>query len=325
MNRSKRYRWILGGLAVLISVLIAGVIWQDFREKKSIKIVMVAKIMDRSDFWAAFGAGAQMAADEYDADYVVLAPQSEEDYESQNIFIQEAIDMKPDVIALIPSDYKETVAMAKKIKENNIKLVLVDSLLEEEIADAVIATDNEKAGRKLGEYVKKNSGEDTVIGIVSHVKGSSTAIQREEGVRKGLGEMETQVQEVVFCDSHYSTAYDVTKDLLKRRTNINLIVGLNEYSTVGAARAIKDMGLSKQVKIVGFDNSKEEIQLLEAEYIDGIMVQRPFDMGYLGIKAAADLANGKKVEKKTDSGSKLITKSSIYSLENQKLLFPFTR
>lgn len=325
MKQNRRYHWIMGVLAALLSVFLIVIVWKGIKEEKPVKIVLVAKVMDRSDFWTVFSAGAQMAADEFDADYVVLAPQSEEDYHAQNKLIQEAIDMKPDVIALIPADYEKTMEMAEKIKENHIKLVLIDSELQNNVADAVIATDNKKAGQTLGEYAAKIGGQSPVIGVVSYVKGSSTAIQRESGLRNGLGELENEIREVVFCGSQYSMAYDVTKDLLERRPDINLIIGLNEYSTIGAARAVKDMGFSKQVKIVGFDNSTEEIQFLESEHIHGIVVQRPFDMGYLGMKAAADLANGKTVEKETDSGSKLITKQSIYSPENQKLLFPFTK
>lgn len=101
-------------------------------------------------------------------------------------------------------------------------------------------------------------------------------------------------------------------------------MGTNEYSAVGAARAVKDLGLKGKVKVVGFDNSIEEIQLLEEGVFQGIIIQKPFNMGYLGVEQAIHILDGKKYEKNVDSGCKMITKENMYEEENQRLLYPFT-
>ncbi len=110
--------------------------------------------------------------------------------------------------------------------------------MDQPMGSAVVATDNYAAGYKLGSYMKHFVKADSVIGIVGHVKGSSTAVGREAGFRAGLGEAGTQVAEIVFCDSDSDKAYEQTKDLLKKYPSMDLIVGLNEYSAVGAARAV---------------------------------------------------------------------------------------
>ena len=46
--------------------------------------------------------------------------------------------------------------------------------------------------------------------------------------------------------------------------------------------ASKKLGMEDQVKVVGFDNSVEQIQLLEAGVFQGIVIQKPFNIGYLG-------------------------------------------
>ena len=46
--------------------------------------------------------------------------------------------------------------------------------------------DNVNAGRMLGEYARKLIDKDSKIAIVSHVKGVSTAVEREQGFREGL-------------------------------------------------------------------------------------------------------------------------------------------
>ena len=57
--------------------------------------------------------------------------------------------------------------------------------------------------------------------------------------------------------------------------------------------------------------------------IQAIVVQKPFNMGYLAIKTAVQAANGREVEPLIGTGSAIITKENMYSRENQKLLFPF--
>lgn len=98
---------------------------------------------------------------------------------------------------------------------------------------------------------------------------------------------------------------------------------MNEYSAVGAARAIKEKQLQDRIRVVGIDSSLEEIQFLEEGIFEIIVIQNPFKMGYLGIEAAVDILNGKEVPRHIDSGSKLISNDSVYTEENQRLLFPF--
>ena len=55
-----------------------------------------------------------------------------------------------------------------------IKVILVDSVIDKEIANGVVATDNFKAGKELGTFAKTILKPDSKIGVVAHVKGSST-------------------------------------------------------------------------------------------------------------------------------------------------------
>ncbi len=161
-----------------------------------------------------------------------------------------------------------------------------------------------------------------MIGIVGHVQGSSTATGREEGFRAGLGGAGDQVAEIVFCDSDTERAYELTCGLLEKYPDMNMIVGLNEYSAVGAARAVKEQGLSDSIRMAGIDSSVEQIQLLEEGVYEALAIQKPFNMGYLGVETAVKLLEGEQVETYINSGSELVTKENMYTEENQKLLFP---
>ena len=65
----------------------------------------------------------------------------------------------------------------------------------------------------------------------------------------------------------------ITKKLLNENPDIGGIAGLNEISTLGAAQAIKELGLKEQVKLVGFDSSDKEIKLIEEGVIQAVVIQ----------------------------------------------------
>ena len=323
---ARKYKVIII-LSILLCISIPSItigILNSFKTVDPIRIIYIPKTMDETnEFWSALIGGARMAAKEYNVDLTIVSPEAEEDYVKQNELIEWAIKQKPDAIALSPADYSENTAMAKKVVQNKIKLLFIDSTLNEDVQDAIVATDNYNAGKMMGEYMKTFIKKDTKIAIVGHVKTASTAIERENGLRYALGNDENKIVDVVFCDSEFSKAYDLTVQLLEDYPDINMIAGLNEYSSVGVARAIKHLNLSQKVKVIGFDSSIEEIELLEEGVFQGIVIQKSFNMGYLGIEGAVKLVKGKKVEKNVDSGSQLITKNNMYTEENQKLLFPF--
>ena len=305
----------------LIFILLALLSLAGNRDKTT-KVIFVSKTQDDIDFWNSVVEGAEMAAKEYGAEYQMMAPEQEKDAEKQKVLLREAMEEKPDVIVLAPSDLERLMPEAKEIKSRGIRLVLVDSRLSEEIADCVVSTDNYAAGEALGKYASSLCENGDKIGIVSHMEGSSTAQEREKGIRETLEKEGREIVGTVYGESDYSIAYSETKKLLEEHPEITLLAGTNEYATTGAARVIKDMGLKGKVKVVGFDNSKEEIQLLESEVIQGIIVQRAFEMGYLGITLGIETARGEYAEPYIDSGFKLVTKENIYTEENQKLLFP---
>jgi len=323
MNR--KILWLLSGVMLTSVVAIAIVLSLKSNNYRGTIYFMPKEYSDvTTDFWVSMVNGAEAAADELDVDIVIVAPEHEVEYEKQQKLIEEAINNNPTGIVLGPCNPTETYPYAKKIEEAGIPLVIVDSKMDKDAGSCVVSTDNIHAGELMGQYMREKVTENDCIGIVAHVKGSSTAVEREEGVRKGLGDLEERIVDVVYSNSDYDQAYTETIGMLERHPEMTMIAGLNEYSAVGAARAIKDIG-REDILMVGFDSSLEEIQLLEEGVFDAIVVQYPFNMGYLGVLNAYKLAKGESVMKDVDSGTSLIRKQDLYKEENQKNLFPFSQ
>lgn len=312
-------------IAILLMLIAAagGALYRQYRREKPVHVVFISKTKDAIDFWDTLQEGATLAARDSEVSLSVVAPDQEINYEEQQRLFAAAIEERPDAIALAPTDAGLLLPLAQKAVENHIPLVLIDSMMEEDVQDCAVSTDNYAAGQALGKFILDMSEKkQQTVGIVSHLGVSSTAKERERGIRSVLMGTNCAVVSTVYGQSDYEKAYEETKKMLMTYPDITLIAGTNEYATVGAARAVRDMGQTDKVHIVGFDNSKEEMLLLDSGMVQAIVVQKAFDMGYLGIEAAVRLARGQQVESRIDSGFALVTKETMYTPENQKLLFP---
>lgn len=322
----KKKKWLSICLVICLIGGIGGAAWyrQKKIEERRLSLVYIPKVEDSTnDFWKALILGTKMAAKEYNADIEIKAPNEENDIERQNELLKEAISEEPDAILFSPSSFTESNDLLKEAKEKGIRISFIDSYTEEKVQDLTVATDNLEAGEKLGKFAATLLGPDDQIAIVAHVKGVSTAVEREEGFRKGLGDLAKNIVDVVYCDSQYEKSRQLTLELMEKYPNLKMVAGMNEYSSVGAARAVKAAGAKDRIQVVGVDSSQEAVQLMENGVFKGLVVQKAFKMGYIGVKETILMLRGKSYEKDVNSGCELVTPDNMYDSEIEKLLFPF--
>ena len=322
----KKKKWLSICLVVCLIGGIGGTAWyrQKKIEERRMSLVYIPKVEDSTnDFWKALILGTKMAAKEYNADIEIKAPAEENDIERQNELLKEAISEEPDAILFSPSSFTESNDLLKEAKEKGIRISFIDSYTEEKVQDLTVATDNLEAGEKLGKFAATLLDPDDQIAIVAHVKGVSTAVEREEGFRKGLGDLAQNIVEVVYCDSQYEKSRKLTQELMEKYPNLKMVAGMNEYSSVGAARAVKAAGAKDRIQVGGVDSSQEAVQLMENGVFKGLVVQKAFKMGYIGVKETILMLRGKSYEKDINSGCELVTPDNMYDSEIEKLLFPF--
>jgi ribose transport system substrate-binding protein len=319
---------VLGAFLFIITCFIAITIVSKYGfKKKPVNISLVIKTIDPSyEFWQIIKSGVESACNEEGVVLTVSGPLQENDVETQIKLLESSIEQKPSAIILAANDYNMLIPTVKKINEKRIPLIIIDSGINSDIPVSLIATDNIVAGKKAGlKMMDILSNGDHVV-IVSYVKGTATAIEREKGVKDAIIENPKLILDnIYYCDNLRDTASEITIKVLKDNPRIKGIIALNDPSTIGVARIIRQKNLKDKIQLVGFDNSIEEIDYLEEGVIKALIVQKPFNMGYLSVKAAIKSIRGEKVEKRIDTGANLITADNMYSEENQKLLFPIIK
>jgi ribose transport system substrate-binding protein len=79
---------------------------------------------------------------------------------------------------------------------------------------------------------------------------------------------------------------------------------------------------SKGVYFVGFDGSPPLVEAMRLGQIQGLVLQNPRKMGYLGVKALVDHLEGREAEKKVSTGETLVTPENMNDPDVAELLNP---
>lgn len=293
--------------------------------KEPPRLAAVLKTIDSNmEFWEVVKSGMRAAATEFGIRMEISGPWVESDVEGQIAILDKVVDERPTVIILSATDYTALLPSVQRAAAAGIPVVTLDSGIDSDIPVTFVATNNVEAAGKLARHLPTLLEPGRSVAIVNHVPGATTAIEREEGVRRALEEDgRYPILGTWFTNNFYENAYAITSELLAEYPDLGAVLAMNEVSTVGAARAIKDAGAAGTVRLLGFDSSLTEIRFIEEGVIDATVIQKPFNMGYLAVKAARDATAGLKQEKFIDTESVLITAETLYLPENQKLLFPF--
>ena len=293
---------------------------------KSKTVAVITKGSD-SDFWNDMKNGAFSAATEYNIDITFEGPDSEEDYESQNQMIENAVSKNVGAIVLSAIDYEKNAPAVQKAIDKGIKVITVDSDVDADGKELFIGTDNVSAGKKAAEQAIElcKNKRAVNIGIVNYGENTENGKQRLKGFTDYIDKVKNaKVVASVNVESNAESATLGAKQLIEENKGINVLIGFNEWSTLGVGYAIKELNLKDEVFGIGFDSNVNCVGMLETGEIDTLIVQNPFSMGYLSVSKAAELLLGNaKTDGVIETDTYVVNRKNMFSPDVQKILFSF--
>jgi ribose transport system substrate-binding protein len=268
------------------------------------------------EYWKSINAGAVKAERELRAagtnvTIIWKGPLLEDDREQQIQVVENFMGRGVSAIVLAPLDNRALVAPVEEAVRAGIPVVIIDSALNSGMTSSTVATDNRKGGqigaRRLGTLL---GGKGRVV-MLRYEVGSASTEEREAGfmeVMKG----EFPAIELISTDQYggatRETAYKAAQNLLNRfGARMDGIFAPNESTASGTLLALREQGLAGKVKFVGFDANDQLVKALRQGDVQGLVVQDPFKMGYLGVMTAVAVLRHEKVERSIDTGVGLVT------------------
>ena len=323
----RKFSFLLLMLAIIGSSLCCK---KSGSQSKKYRIAVIPKGTTH-DFWKSIHAGSIKAAQELSAagtpvEVIWNGPLRKDDREQQVALVEGFISQNVNGIVLAPLDDRALVRPVEEASRVGIPTVVIDSALQSENIVSFVATDNLKGGMLAADRMGELLGGKGKVLMLRYQEGSASTQQRETGF---VNELKAKYPGIELISSEQyagptrDTAKRASENLLNRYGNdIQGVFTPNESSTAGMLLALQDIDKAGKLTFVGFDTSQTFIDAMRNKQLHGIVVQNPFNMGYLGVKTMVNQLLGQAVEKRVDTGVLMITPDNLDAAETQELLHP---
>lgn len=270
-------------------------------EAKKYKIATVPKISGIAWF-ARMEEGVQKFAEDTGHETFQVGPQKA-DAALQVQIIEDLIAQKVDAICVVPFSQEALEPVLKKARDKGIIVVSHEASTIENVDYDIEAFDNPAYGAHFMELLGEKMGGEgeyaTFVGSLtskSHNEWIDAAIKLQE---EKYPNMKLVTERLESYDDQ-KTAYEKTKELLKKYPNLKGIQGSAMTDAPGAALAVEEMGLTGKVRIVGTSLVSVAGKYLESGACDSIGFWDPADAGYAMNKIAVMLLEGQEIKDGTD-------------------------
>ena len=278
---------------------------------KSLRLTLVQGIQG-DEFYISMACGAAARAREAGATLEVEAP-AKFDATLQTPIVDAVIAKRPDAVLIAPNDRKTMVEPLRRIRAAGIKVVEVDTgVVDGDVSASSVTSDNLQGGRAAARSLLKLTGGKGSFLVINVKPGISTTDQRQKGFEaeiakaKGVRYLGTQ-----FSDDDAAKAGEITSETLAAHPGLTGIFATNSFAAEGAAIALRGASAQSRVKIVGFDAGPNQVRDLREDIVQSLVVQKPYDMGVMGVEQALAAIEGRPTQDRISTGFVVATKENL--------------
>jgi ribose transport system substrate-binding protein len=275
-------------------------------------------------YWQTAAAGFNKAAAQYKVTARVVGPDGH-DPQAEAAELQKAIAANPAGILISVADVSVLQPEINAAVDAGIPVITMDSDAAGSHRLYFVGTNNLEAGRLGGRrVVEKLGGKGNVVFFT--ISGQPNTEERLKGFKDVFASRpEIKIVDVVDIKGDVRTAFDKTQDYLARTgaEKIDAFVCLESASGKVVADAIKRTAGGRE--LVAFDVNQDTLDGIKAGTIDATIAQKPFTMGYIGLKGLDEVyhAPPKQLNKDyatdsfspypvfVDTGTSLVDKSNV--------------
>jgi len=276
---------------------------------KNYKLTLIAGVKG-DEFYITMNCGAQAEAKKLGVTLDFQGP-DQFDASLQTPIVNAVTAKKPDAILIAPTDAKAMYAPIKQAADQGIKVVLVDTTLEQsDLAVSQIASDNPGGGRAAAKALAKVMGGTGKVFVNNTKPGISTTDQRAQGFEAEAKNLKLDYIGQQYNQDQPDKAAAITKSVLTKYPDLKGIFATNLFGAEGAAAGLRETG-NKDVKIVGFDAGPKQVKDLQDGLLQALVAQKPADIGAQGVQQAVAALKGQPTKPKIGTGSTILTKDNL--------------
>ncbi|MGR6916569.1 ABC transporter substrate-binding protein [[Actinomadura] parvosata] len=275
------------------------------------------------EFYETMACGARARAKELGVDLDVQGPQKF-DPTLQTPIVNSVVAGAPDAMLIAPTDVKAMIAPLTQAKQQNIKIILVDTVVEDPtIGLSRISTDNLKGGAAAAKALSEQVGGKGKVLVISTDPGVSTVDARIKGFEDEIKASHPGLTYVGVQYSHNDVgeASRIMNAALAKDADLAGVFATNLNSATGAGTALQQAGKLGKVKMVGFDAGPAQVKQLKDGVVQALIAQLPADIGAKGVEQAVAAVKGQEVTPSIPTDATIVTAANVDRPEVQKVLY----
>ena len=317
--------WITLG-AVLCGLTLAGCAGE---EQESVSVGLITK-QEENPYWVSMRDVAQETADDLDVDLITATGVSDTDVASQEAALADMVAEGVDGILIAPTDPVALLPAIQEARDAGVLVIALDTPVDPpEAVDAFFATDNEAAGRSIGEYAAakvEDLGLDPQVALLNLAGDISSGELRRTGFLEGFGLTEDDPAIVASVDTQgdRDNAAVAMTQVLSEHPDTNVVYTVNEPAALGALAALEAAEVDlDEVVLVSVDGGCRAMrEAVRPGDIDATATQYPQNMAREGVRAiAAAVRDGQAPSGFLDTGSELVSDNPVDGVESRRVEF----
>lgn len=267
-------------------------------------------------FFNQINDGAAEVAEEEGVELLVF--NANDDPVAQNNAIENYVERDVDALIVLAIDTEGIQPAIEAADEAGVPVVAVDAIVDNPAVSTQVGTDNEGAGRQIGEFLVEESGGEGSIGIVGALN-STIQNTRQAGFESAVEDAGMEILNVVDGQNQQEEALSSAENLLTGNPDMDYAYATGEPALIGLISAIEAQGAQGDVEVVGWDLADPVVGAFEEGWLIGLIQQDTFRFGEEGVRAAAGLARGEDVPSEIPIDTFLVTPDNyedyLYFLE----------
>ncbi len=240
-------------------------------------------------YWQTAAAGFNRAAAQYDVTAKVVGPENL-DPQAELAELQKAVAAKPSGILISVSDVSVLQPGINAAIEAGVPVITIDSDAAGSKRLFFIGTNNLEAGRLGGHrLVQKLGGKGNVIFFT--LVGQPNTEERLKGFKDILATRpDIHIVDVIDIKGDARVAFDKTQELLAQTgpKKIDAFVCLEASAGKQVAEVVKRGNATDRV-VIAWDADQGTLDAIKAGTIDSTIAQKPWTMGYYGLKTLDEI------------------------------------
>lgn len=296
---------------------------------KTYRVVFVAALLNDS-FFVTIRCGAQAQAKTMGMDFKFEGPTTN-DVSSEIKAFNAVAATNPDGMIIAPFSNTGFGPSVRGLMKNGTPVVASGQALEPADAMTTVITNYLKSAEQLTPMIGDLTGGSGTVGIIADTTGNKTDSDRYTALVPELKKAypNLKVLDPQYAQNSTATAATVAAALIQGNPDLKVLYATSGPEAVGVASAIKAAGVGGKIKLVSFDSSPQQIDLLKSNQLAATVGQSPYNGGALSVKAVGDYlqqhgAHAGPVPASaslTDLPTMLLTPANVNTPEAQKFAY----